>query len=67
MTGKRPLLMAMIVALPLLLAACGGRDTDSSGATASEARQLNDAAAMLDDQSVSANAVIANDQEPDHP
>lgn len=49
------------VAAALLLSACGGGDTDATGATASESSQLNDAAAMLDAESVSANAVVAND------
>ncbi|MGN6270336.1 MAG: hypothetical protein ACTHM0_10655 [Sphingomonas sp.] len=50
----------------LLLAACGQRADDPGlgGLSHSEASQLNDAAAMLDANSVSANAV-ANDQEPD--
>jgi len=47
--------------LALALAACGGRETDATGATPSEARQLNDAAAMLDEDSVSTNAMTGND------
>ncbi len=48
-----------MLALSLLLTACGGSDTDPSGATESEARQLNEAAAMLKDDSVSTNAISA--------
>lgn len=44
----------------LLLAACSGDAGDPGGATPREARQLNEAAAMLDDDSVSANALTAN-------
>jgi len=51
--------LLMIAAL-LLLNGCGSADTDPSGASPSEARQLNDAAAMLDDDSVSANAMALN-------
>ena len=54
---------AAALMLALALAACSGRDTDATGATASESRQLNEAAAMLDDDSVSANAVLANQNE----
>jgi hypothetical protein len=57
----------MLVLTPLLLlSACGQRADDPGlgGLSQSEASQLNDAAAMLDANSVSANAV-ANDQEPD--
>ncbi|MBX9813963.1 MAG: hypothetical protein K2X76_04615 [Sphingomonas sp.] len=46
----------------LLLSACGSGATDPSGATPSEARQLNEAAAMLDANSVSPEAV--NQAEP---
>jgi hypothetical protein len=49
---------ALIAALLLTLAACG-RGTDATGATPSESRQLNEAAAMLDANSVDANAVDA--------
>lgn len=44
----------------LLLAACSGEAGDPGGATPSEARQLNEAAAMLDEDSVSANALTGN-------
>ncbi|OYY76950.1 MAG: hypothetical protein B7Y43_12885 [Sphingomonas sp. 28-62-20] len=53
------------LALALLVASCGAPATDPSGASPSEARQLNEAAAMLDNDSVSANAIAdpANNQE----
>ncbi|HEU4959609.1 MAG TPA: hypothetical protein VFT56_04305 [Sphingomonas sp.] len=49
----------------LLLAACGQRADDPGlgGLSHSEASQLNDAAAMLDANSVTADAVTTNDQE----
>lgn len=37
----------LVLILPLLLVACGPR-TDASGASADEARQLNEAAAAMD-------------------
>ena len=40
-----------------LLAGCGSPSPDAGGVSASEAQQLNDAAAMLDANSVSANAI----------
>jgi major membrane immunogen (membrane-anchored lipoprotein) len=44
--------------LALLLVACGARDEpDASGITPSEAQALNDAAAMLDNDSVALNAL----------
>ncbi len=52
---------SVVIALALLLSACGEKATDPSGATLSEARQLNEAAAMLDEDSVSANALADND------
>ncbi len=54
---------AAVFSVLLVLTACGSRDTDATGATASEARQLNEAAAMLDDDSVSTNAMSANEAE----
>ncbi len=46
----------------LLLAACSGGGSDDPGAvTADEAAQLNDAAAMLDANSIDLNAATAND------
>lgn len=51
-------------ALLFLLAACGGteEEPDPRGVTASEARELNEAAAMLDENSVAAEAVQDQDQ-----
>lgn len=51
--------------LALMLAACGTPATDPSGATPSEAQALNEAAAMLDNGSVSANQLIGNTTELD--
>lgn len=49
----------------LLLAACGQRsDPGLGGLSHSQASQLNDAASMLDANSVSADAVTNTDQEP---
>lgn len=61
----RPRLRGGLVALPLLLgAACSGGDAPPGGVTADEARQLNEAAEMLDANSVDLNAVATNDQDP---
>jgi hypothetical protein len=48
-----------LLLLPLALAACGGGDdaAGAGGVSAGEARALNDAAEMLDVNSVSADAV----------
>lgn len=57
----------IIIALGLGVAACGASDDDPGpgGVTVGEARALNEAAAMLDANSVSADAVGANqDQTP---
>lgn len=53
---------ALVVALALL-AGCG-RGVDATGATPSEARQLDGAASMLDVNSVDANAIEADDEAP---
>lgn len=55
--------MSASLPLLLLLAACsGGGGSDDPGAvTADEAAQLNDAAAMLDANSIDLNAATAND------
>ena len=55
-----------IAALAAMLAACSPGDSSTPGATsADEDRQLNDAAAMLDINSVDADSLApANDQEP---
>lgn len=55
--------MRLLVIFPLmLLVACGQASDDPNfgGLTQSEASQLNDAAAMLDANSVSVNAVVDN-------
>jgi hypothetical protein len=45
----RPILLTPLLAIPLLLAACGQSDSDSAGGvSADEARQLNQAAASTD-------------------
>jgi len=51
------------LALPLsLLAACSGGGSDEPGAVSpDEAAQLNDAAAMLDANSIDLDAVTANE------
>jgi hypothetical protein len=50
----------------MLLAACGQHadDPGRGGLSVSDARQLNEAAVMLDANSVSADAVTNQDQEP---
>lgn len=57
--------MMLSAVLPLaLLAACSRGGSDDPGAvTADEARQLNDAAAMLDANSVDLNATTANESD----
>ena len=55
--------MRALLLLPLLLvAACGQSPDDSAlgGVSPDQARELNQAAAMLDANSVSANAVATN-------
>ncbi len=47
----------MTAAVVLLLAACSSQPDAPGAVTADEARQLNDAAAMLDANSVDANAL----------
>jgi hypothetical protein len=51
---------------PLLLAACSGTDEASApgGVTQSEAAALNDAATMLDANSVDGNALTSQQREP---
>ena len=51
---------ASALALLALLGGCGSTTADPSGVSATEASQLNDAAAMMDANSVSAEAVGAN-------
>ena len=48
---------AALIVVALLLAACSAEPDRPGGVTADEARQLNDAAAMLDNDSVSADAL----------
>ena len=51
-----------VLASLALLGACGARDDRAPGAlTASQDKQLNDAAAMLDANAVDANATDAED------
>ncbi|CAN5516991.1 hypothetical protein BH09PSE4_BH09PSE4_01740 [soil metagenome] len=40
--------IGVLLFLPLALTACGSKSSASGGVSASEARQLNEAAAMLD-------------------
>ncbi|GAA4767702.1 hypothetical protein GCM10023219_11810 [Stakelama sediminis] len=58
---RKSLLVVALIALPMTLSACGGSgdgsDSAPGGVSADQARTLNDAAAMLDANSVSANAV----------
>lgn len=62
---NNPVKRAIPLLALLLLAACSAPATDESGASPGEAQALNEAAAMLDDNSVSANMVADNatDQE----
>lgn len=61
---RRPRRRHMLIAATFLLVACSGSVDGQPGAvTADEARQLNEAAEMLDANSVDVNAA-ANDQEP---
>jgi hypothetical protein len=58
----RPIALALV----LMLAGCGQRSDDPGlgGVSRSEAAQLNDAAAMLDANSVAPETVANTDQEP---
>jgi hypothetical protein len=51
----------------LLLAGCHSSDTTPGAATPAEAQALNDAAAMLDANSVDMNAVAPNSTDEDQP
>ena len=56
--------MRALLLLPLCLVACGPSPDDPGlgGVTPDQARELNEAAAMLDANSVSANAVATNQE-----
>jgi hypothetical protein len=54
--------LAILIA-PILLAACSGGGEQPGAVTADEARELNEAAEMLDANAVSLNAV-EDDEEP---
>jgi len=59
--------MRQFVALvPLLLAACAAADEPDApgGVTQSEAAALNDAATMLDGNSVDANTIVSESKDP---
>jgi hypothetical protein len=57
----RAAIPAGFAAAALLLAACSGGGEQPGDVTADEARQLDDAAAMLDANSVDLNAVTTDD------
>lgn len=61
--GKRGIAAHAALAAGLFLAACSAQPDTPGGVTADEARQLNDAAAMLDANSVDANAVTQNESD----
>lgn len=50
-----------IALFPLLLAACSGSSDDPRAVTPDEAAQLNDAAAMLDANSIDLNAIDSDE------
>lgn len=52
---------ALIAPALLVAAACSSQPDDPGAVTPEEAQQLNDAAAMLDANSVDANAVMTTD------
>ena len=53
----RSAVIAAVLALTALLAACSTESESPGGVTADEARQLNEAAAMLDANSVAPGAL----------
>jgi len=56
--------VASALGLALFLAACSSHSDAPGSTTADEARQLNDAAEMLDANSVDADAVTQNESAP---
>ena len=56
-----------LLAAVFMLAACHSSDTTPGAATPAEAQALNDAAAMLDANSVDMNAVAPNSTDEDQP
>ena len=57
----------VVLAAALFLAACQGGDSTPGAASPAEARALNDAAAMLDANSVDMNAVALNEIDEEQP
>ena len=57
--------VAPLVLVAALLGACSSHGDQPGAVTADEARQLNDAAAMLDANSVDANSVTPDANESD--
>lgn len=53
----RTVLTAALVALPLLAAGCSSEDRRAGGTTAGEAKALEDAAQMLEDQQLAPGSV----------
>jgi hypothetical protein len=56
--------LAPLASLLLLVACSGSEDVDPGGMSASEAQELNDAAAMLDANAVDLNEVTGNEVTP---
>lgn len=55
----RPLRLALLLPAALTIVGCGSDEVaDPGGLTASEAQELNDAAAMLDANAVDLNQVV---------
>ncbi|HET9511869.1 MAG TPA: hypothetical protein VFO80_12035 [Sphingomonas sp.] len=55
----RPLRLALLLPAALTIVGCGSDEAaDPGGLTASEAQELNDAAAMLDANAVDLNQVV---------
>lgn len=59
--GRRPYLLAAAVLALASLAGCSRGDDDPGAVSPDEAAQLNDAAAMLDANSIDLDAVTSND------